>query len=92
MSGAAPMLEIRDLTACYGPVTALESVSLTANTAQVTVVLGANGAGKTTLLRTISGLVRPERGSAVLDGHELTRLRPEQMAGLGLGHVPEGRG
>ncbi|HET7388470.1 MAG TPA: ABC transporter ATP-binding protein [Nocardioidaceae bacterium] len=86
------MLEIRDLTTCYGPVTALDKVSLTANKAQVTAVLGANGAGKTTLLRTISGLVRPESGSVVLGGHQLTRLAPERMAGLGLGHVPEGRG
>ena len=86
------MFEVRDLTASYGPVTALDGVSFTAPAGRVTAVLGANGAGKTTLLRTASGLVRPTRGTVVLDGHDLTRTPVERMASLGLAHVPEGRG
>jgi branched-chain amino acid transport system ATP-binding protein len=58
----------------------------------VTAVLGANGAGKTTLLRTVSGLVRPERGTVRLGGKDLARTPTEKMAALGLAHVPEGRG
>ncbi|NYV76841.1 ABC transporter ATP-binding protein [Streptomyces sp. UH6] len=86
------MFEVRDLTTSYGPVRALDGVSFTARESRVTAVLGANGAGKTTLLRTASGLVRPHRGQVLLDGRDITRTPAEDMARLGLAHVPEGRG
>jgi branched-chain amino acid transport system ATP-binding protein len=86
------MFAVTDLTTRYGPVTALDGVSFSAAEAKVTAVLGANGAGKTTLLRTISGLVRPSSGSITLAGTDLTRTPTEAMTGLGLTHVPEGRG
>ncbi len=86
------MFDVADLTTRYGPVTALDGVSFTAAEGKVTAVLGANGAGKTTLLRTISGLVRPASGSITLAGTDLTRTPTEAMTGLGLTHVPEGRG
>ncbi|WP_166028695.1 ABC transporter ATP-binding protein [Streptomyces chilikensis] len=86
------MFDVRDLTTSYGPVRALDGVSFTAREGEVTAVLGANGAGKTTLLRTASGLVRAERGQVRLDGRDVTRAPAEDMARLGLAHVPEGRG
>ncbi len=86
------MLVVEDLTAGYGAVTALHEVSLSADQGRVTAVLGANGAGKTTLLRTISGLHRPRSGRVTLDGQDVTRLAAERMPGLGMSHVPEGRG
>src|SRR3954471_5037830 len=86
------MLTVSGLSASYGPVRALSDVGVTAPAGQVTAVLGANGAGKTTLLRTISGLVRADSGSVRYGGRELTRLRRERMPGLGMAHVPEGRG
>lgn len=86
------MLEVRDLTTRYGPVTALDGVSFTADAGHITAVLGANGAGKTTLLRTLSGLVRPAAGAIVLDGTDLTRMSSELMTRHGMAHVPEGRG
>ncbi len=86
------MLRIEGLTTSYGPVRALDDVSFTAERGRVTAVLGANGAGKTTLLRTISGLVRPGSGSVHLDDQDITRTPAEAMPGLGLAHVPEGRG
>ena len=86
------MLEVVDLTVAYGPVVALHGVSLTVQDASITAVLGANGAGKTTLVRTISGLVRPRAGSVRLDGRELIRLPPEEIARLGIAHVPQGQG
>ncbi len=86
------MLEVVDLTVAYGPVAALHGVSLTVQDASITAVLGANGAGKTTLVRTISGLVRPRAGSVRLDGRELIRLAPEEIARLGIAHVPQGQG
>ena len=86
------MLDLRELTTSYGPVRALEDVSLTAAAGQITAVLGANGAGKTTLLRTISGLLRADRGEVEFDGRRVDRLPAEQMPAIGLSHVPEGRG
>jgi branched-chain amino acid transport system ATP-binding protein len=86
------MLEVEGLTAAYGPVRALNGVSLTAEAGRITAVLGANGAGKTTLLRTISGLVRPVSGRVTLAGEDITRAPVEAMVGKGMAHVPEGRG
>jgi branched-chain amino acid transport system ATP-binding protein len=83
-------LAVDGLTAGYGGVTALDQVSLAAETGTITAVLGANGAGKTTLLRAVSGLVRPRGGRVRVDGTDLTGHGPEQMARAGVAHVPEG--
>jgi branched-chain amino acid transport system ATP-binding protein len=91
-TATAPILEVEGLTAAYGPVRALDGVSLTAEAGRITAVLGANGAGKTTLLRTISGLVRPVSGRVTLGGEDITRAPVEAMVGKGMAHVPEGRG
>jgi branched-chain amino acid transport system ATP-binding protein len=88
----AAILEVRDLTTSYGPVRALDRVSLRAETGRITAVLGANGAGKTTLLRTISGLVRCSGGQVLLGGEDVTRAPVEAMVTKGMAHVPEGRG
>jgi len=86
------MLEVTDLTVAYGTVVALHGISLTVADSSITAVLGANGAGKTTLVRTISGLTRPRGGSVRLDGRDITRLAPEEIARLGVAHVPQGQG
>jgi len=86
------MLEVIDLTVAYGPVVALHGVSLTVADGSMTAVLGANGAGKTTLVRTISGLTRPRGGSVRFDGRDITRLAPDEIARLGVAHVPQGQG
>jgi branched-chain amino acid transport system ATP-binding protein len=86
------MLTLTGLCAGYGPVTALEDVSLTAREGEITAVLGANGAGKTTLLRTVSGLHRARSGDIDLGGTRLDTVAAERMPRLGLAHVPEGRG
>ena len=86
------MLDVADLTVAYGPVVALETVSFKVAEGSIMAVLGANGAGKTSLVRTISGLVRPRSGSIRFDGKEISRLAPEAISRLGIGHVPEGRG
>ena len=89
---ASALLEVQGLSTSYGPVRALDGVSLRAEAGRITAVLGANGAGKTTLLRTISGLVRPTGGKVLLDGEEITRAPVEAMVHKGMAHVPEGRG
>ena len=90
--GESATLDVEGLTTSYGAVRALDEVSLRAPPATITAVLGANGAGKTTLLRTVSGLVRPQRGSIRFDGADLTRLPAEGIAKQGIAHVPEGGG
>jgi branched-chain amino acid transport system ATP-binding protein len=91
-TGNGTVLDVVDLTTSYGPVRALDGVSLRAETGKITAVLGANGAGKTTLLRTISGLVRCSSGRVLLGGEDVTRAPVEAMVTKGMAHVPEGRG
>jgi branched-chain amino acid transport system ATP-binding protein len=86
------MIRVSDLSVNYGAVRALRDVSFEAPTGEITAVLGANGAGKTTLLRTISGLVAPKTGEVVWDDVRLTGVATENIARMGLAHVPEGRG
>jgi branched-chain amino acid transport system ATP-binding protein len=86
------MISIDDLSVSFGAVQALRNVTFRAETGQITAVLGANGAGKTTLLRTISGLKGPTSGTIQMDGLALVHKKTEDIARMGVGHVPEGRG
>lgn len=86
------MIAINGLSVSYGAVQALRDVTFEAPTGQITAVLGSNGAGKTTLLRAISGLKSATSGSIMLDEHSLLLQKPENIARMGVGHVPEGRG
>jgi branched-chain amino acid transport system ATP-binding protein len=85
------LLELEDVTAFYGPVQVLDGVSLNVPENGAVGILGANGAGKTTTLRAISGTVRAA-GRIVFDGKDIRGMRPDQVAALGVAHVPEGRG
>ena len=85
------LLELEDVTARYGPVTALHGISLSVGEGEAVAVLGANGAGKTTTLRAISGTVR-RAGRIAYAGKSIARSSPEAVARAGIAHVPEGRG
>ncbi|HOP55411.1 MAG TPA: ABC transporter ATP-binding protein [bacterium] len=85
------MLKIEGIDVYYGVIRALKEVSLTVNDGEIVTLIGANGAGKTTTLRTISGLIRPKKGTVTFDGQDLTRMAPNEIAGLGILQVPEGR-
>ncbi|MCB5294100.1 ABC transporter ATP-binding protein [Arthrobacter sp. SO3] len=85
------LLELADVTAFYGPVQVLDGVSLSVPEGGSVGILGANGAGKTTTLRAVSGTVRTG-GRITFDGRDIRGLRPDQVAALGIAHVPEGRG
>ena len=85
------MLELRDIDVFYGEVQALRGVSLSVREGQVVTLIGANGAGKSTTLRTVSGLLRPKRGTIRFDGMELNGTEPHDITQAGLIQVPEGR-
>jgi branched-chain amino acid transport system ATP-binding protein len=85
------MLEIRDISTCYGHVQVLKGVSLVVEAGEIVSLIGANGAGKSTLLNTISGIVPARDGKIVLDGREIQATAPEQIVRLGVSQVPERR-
>jgi branched-chain amino acid transport system ATP-binding protein len=85
------MLEVNGVSVSYGPVQALQDVSLSVRPGQITAVIGANGAGKSTLMRTLAGLVKPNSGTWSLNGRVLTGMKPEEIVRAGVSLVPEGR-
>ncbi|GAB3704493.1 ABC transporter ATP-binding protein [Nocardiopsis oceani] len=86
------LLSVENLSASYGPIKALDEVSLNIPEQGLCAVLGANGAGKSTLLRTLTGLHRASSGRVLLAGEDITRLPVERVITRGLAHVPEGGG
>lgn len=85
------LLQVSDLTSHYGPIRAIDKISLHVNTGELVAIVGANGAGKTTLLRALSGVQPASGGSVLFDGDELTRLKPAKIVARGICQVPEGR-
>jgi branched-chain amino acid transport system ATP-binding protein len=85
-------LETTNLAVRYRTVQAVRGVSLAVPPGQMHALIGPNGAGKTSLLRAIAGLTPAHAGTVVLDGQDVTRMRTERRAKLGLTLVPEGRG
>src|SRR3954454_10826644 len=88
----APLLELADVSARYGPITALHGISLTVGEGEIVALLGANGAGKTTTLRALSGLLPLMAGGGRPDGTSLKGTPPHAIARGGIVHVPQGRG
>jgi branched-chain amino acid transport system ATP-binding protein len=89
--GPRVLLEVRGLTARYGPVVAVRDVDLHVGEGEIVALLGANGAGKTTTLMSIVGLHRARTGTITLDGEEIGHLPPERVVRRGVGLAPEGR-
>ena len=85
------LLEVAGVETYYGRVRALHGISLTVDTGEVVALIGSNGAGKTTTLRTISGLLRPARGSISFAGRQITDVSAAKRVGLGICQSPEGR-
>ncbi len=85
------LLKVENLETFYGPIQALKSISLTVTEGDFVCLLGANGAGKSTTLKTISGVLSPTRGRITLAGTDISNRQPDQVARMGLAHVPEGR-
>jgi branched-chain amino acid transport system ATP-binding protein len=85
------LLELEGIETYYGRVRALNGISLSVDSGEVVALIGSNGAGKTTTLRTISGLLRPARGSIIFAGQRITEVAAAKRVGLGIGQSPEGR-
>ncbi len=85
------MLEVRQLVAGYGRLTALKSVGITVGKGDVVFVVGPNGAGKSTLLKTIAGLITPTSGEIHFQGERIDGRVPEKLCRRGLALIPEGR-
>ena len=85
------MLELRDLTVCYGAITALHGISIKVDAGTIVTLVGSNGAGKSTTLRTISGLVRAKSGGVFYEDQPITNLAPHKIVARGIAHSPEGR-
>ncbi|ABD86586.1 ABC transporter ATP-binding protein [Rhodopseudomonas palustris] len=89
---AEVMLKARGIDTFYGPSHILRGVNFHVDRGETVSLLGRNGMGKTTLLRTLMGLLKPKRGSILLNGRDMTDARPNIKARAGMGFVPEGRG
>jgi branched-chain amino acid transport system ATP-binding protein len=85
------LLEIEGLSVAYGPVLALQDVTLTVSVGEAVALVGANGAGKSTLFKSIVGFLRPRNGRMLFRGRDMSGVRPERRARMGLGYAPEGR-
>ncbi len=81
---AAPLLEIDEVSVRFGALMALTRVSLEIRHGEILAIIGPNGAGKTTLINIVSGFYHPDEGRIRFDGHDRTRLRPYEVAELGI--------
>lgn len=85
------MLKLDGVSTYYGSIQALKSVSMTIEEGEIITLIGANGAGKTTTLMSISGVVPPRTGDIRFFGKPIHTMSPDDIVGLGICQVPEGR-
>jgi branched-chain amino acid transport system ATP-binding protein len=90
-SGSAPLLSIRDLAIYYGNIAAVKGISLDVYEGEIVTLIGANGAGKSSTMRTISGLIKPRRGSIEFQGNRIDGRPGHDICSLGIAQSPEGR-
>ena len=85
------LLEVRDLVVSYGAIKAVQGISFEVNAGELVTLIGANGAGKSTIMKALSGLEKPQSGTAMFDGKPIHALPSHKIVQLGLSQVPEGR-
>ncbi len=84
------MIEVKNMSICYGGIVALDNVSLTIPDGKIVGIVGANGAGKSTTINAISGMLKIHAGTITCDGESL-QIPPQQIVKRGIVQVPEGR-
>ncbi len=85
------MLDLKNVSAAYGRIQILHEVSLHVNEKEIVCIIGPNGAGKSTTFKVIMGFIDYLGGDMVFNDQSLVGYRPDQILGLGLGYVPQGR-
>lgn len=88
---SAPLLSLSNVETYYGRIMAVRGVTLAVPQGAIVTILGSNGAGKSTILKTISGVMRPRKGTITFDGAPVTGVEAADIVGRGISHVPEGR-
>jgi ABC-type branched-subunit amino acid transport system ATPase component len=82
-------LDVQEVVAGYGKVDILQGVSIQVKAGQIATIIGPNGAGKSTLMKTVFGLLTPREGRVTFQDQDITRLKPSELAPLGMGYVPQ---
>jgi branched-chain amino acid transport system ATP-binding protein len=90
-NGQSPLLVIDDLHVSYGAIAAVKGISLTVYPGEIVTLIGGNGAGKSTTMRSISGLLKPKKGTITFEGNDITGVKGNEVAKLGIAQSPEGR-
>mgnify|MGYP001813309281 FL=1 len=85
------LLELDNVKTYYGNIRALKGISIEVSEGEIVCLIGGNGAGKSTTLMTISGVLTPEEGDVIYQGHSVVSLRPDIIVEKGICQVPEGR-
>ena len=85
------LLQVTDLHVKYGNIEVLHGINLQVGQGEIVTIVGANGAGKSTTLLTISGLVKPSKGTILLEGRPLEKMKAHEIVEAGIAQVPEGR-
>ena len=85
------MLQVQDISVCYGDIQALFNLTLQVETGEIVTLLGSNGAGKTTTINTISGILHLRQGAILFDGKSIHQMTPFRIVEHGLIQNPEGR-
>ncbi|GIW60604.1 MAG: ABC transporter ATP-binding protein [Patescibacteria group bacterium] len=85
------LLEVKNIHTYYGKIHALKGVSLEVHEGEIVTLIGSNGAGKTTTLNTICGITPAAEGQILLNGEDITHMRPHQIVQKGVVQSPEGR-
>lgn len=79
------MLELKGISKAFGAIVVANEIDLTLSRGEALGVIGPNGAGKSTLFNLITGMLRPDRGRIILEGDDITRMKPEARCRAGLG-------
>ncbi len=87
MTGETPLLEVRDVSLSFRGVRALSHVTFSVSRGELFSIIGPNGAGKTSMLNCVSGRYTPTDGRVLIDGRDVTQMRPSARAGLGIGRT-----
>jgi branched-chain amino acid transport system ATP-binding protein len=85
------MLKVSNIRVSYGSIEAIKGLSFEVTKGEIVTLIGANGAGKTTILQTLSGILKPTKGSILYKEQDILKIPAHKILPMGMAHVPEGR-